>query len=309
MKQGGAPPTGKWAGSPLGGVKAPDPIILPNKATRFARTADRLEDLSAGHPMADWLNFMAALSRAQQTAAATLKDLANSDGLTIEVAVAERRPPLAVAQHRRDPAWRDGLAALLDAMDLSRLPAEASIPLNRLRNGDAGAIETLADSLLEGSVSADNAASALFVAAALQVYFTHLAASLDASALRLLEERGICPCCGSTPVAGVVTVTGAAPGTRYLHCSLCSTAWVHTRAVCITCGDSRTLAVKGIDGDSGLVRAETCNACQTYSKLLYQAKDTHVDAFADDLASLGLDIMVAEAGWSRHAPNPLLLVG
>ena len=28
-----------------------------------------------------------------------------------------------------------------------------------------------------------------------------------------------------------------------------------------------------------------------------------------DLATLGLDVLVAEAGWSRHAPNPLLLVG
>jgi FdhE protein len=34
-----------------------------------------------------------------------------------------------------------------------------------------------------------------------------------------------------------------------------------------------------------------------------------VDPFADDLATLALDILVAEAGWSRHAPNPLLLVG
>ena len=49
--------------------------------------------------------------------------------------------------------------------------------------------------------------------------------------------------------------------------------------------------------------------CRTYAKMLYQAKDTKADPFADDLASLGLDVLVAEAGWSRHAPNPLLLVG
>jgi len=29
----------------------------------------------------------------------------------------------------------------------------------------------------------------------------------------------------------------------------------------------------------------------------------------DDLASLGLDVLVAEAGFAHHAPNPLLLVG
>ena len=38
-------------------------------------------------------------------------------------------------------------------------------------------------------------------------------------------------------------------------------------------------------------------------------KTRGVDAYADDLATLGLDMMVGEAGWSRHAPHPLLLVG
>jgi FdhE protein len=33
------------------------------------------------------------------------------------------------------------------------------------------------------------------------------------------------------------------------------------------------------------------------------------DPYADDLATLGLDVMVGETGWARHAPNPLLLVG
>jgi FdhE protein len=43
--------------------------------------------------------------------------------------------------------------------------------------------------------------------------------------------------------------------------------------------------------------------------MLYQGQDTRVDPYADDLASLGLDVLVSEAGFARHAPNPLLLVG
>jgi len=151
--------------------------------------------------------------------------------------------------------------------------------------------------------------AALFIATALQAYFTCIAAGLEASTQRLLPERGLCPCCGSTPVTGLVTASGQVPRTRYLYCSLCSTAWNHVRAVCITCGDSRTLSLKGIEGDPGAVKAETCDACHTYAKMLYQAKDMEVDPYADDLATLGLDLMVAEAGWARHAPNPLLLVG
>jgi len=57
------------------------------------------------------------------------------------------------------------------------------------------------------------------------------------------------------------------------------------------------------------VKAETCGECHTYAKLLYQLQDTQVDPYADDLASLGLDLLVTEAGFARHAPNPLLLMG
>jgi FdhE protein len=69
------------------------------------------------------------------------------------------------------------------------------------------------------------------------------------------------------------------------------------------------LTLESIDGGNGVVKAETCRSCRTYAKLLYEAKDTQVDPVADDLASLALDVLVGEAGWSRHAPNPLLLMG
>ena len=198
---------------------------------------------------------------------------------------------------------------MLDALDQSLLPAQAKAATHDLRERKPDAVEALADGFLNGSVNSGDAGAVLYIAAALQVYFTRLAASLDAASLHLLTERGLCPCCGSTPVSGLITASGQTPGTRYLYCSLCSTAWVHTRAVCVTCGDSRTLSLRGIEGDAGVVKAETCEACHTYAKMLYQAKDMQVDPFADDLASLGLDVMVAEAGWARHAPNPLLLVG
>ena len=107
----------------------------------------------------------------------------------------------------------------------------------------------------------------------------------------------------------MVTERGRTQGACYLHCSLCATAWNHVRAVCITCGQSGCVALKGIEGDSGAVKAETCNDCHIYTKMPYQVHDMAVDPFVDDLATLGLDILVAEAGWSRHAPNPLLLVG
>jgi FdhE protein len=125
--------------------------------------------------------------------------------------------------------------------------------------------------------------------------------------MHLLPQRGRCPVCGFAPVAGVVTAAGRAPGVRYLHCGLCATAWNHVRAVCVTCGGSRGLALHSIEGSDGVVQAETCDECHSYAKMLYQAKDMAVEPMADDLASLGLDMLVGEAGYRRHAANPLVL--
>jgi FdhE protein len=198
---------------------------------------------------------------------------------------------------------------VLGDVDNRKIPPLARAVIANLRNREIGAVEALADDFLHGAIASADAGAVLYVVAALQVYFTRMAAGLPAASLRLLPQRGLCPCCGSTPVAGVVTASGRAPGTRYLYCSLCAAAWNHVRATCITCGETRSLSLKGIDGDSGAIKAETCDECHTYAKMLYQARDMKVDPFADDLATLGLDVLVAEAGWARHAPNPLLLAG
>jgi FdhE protein len=308
MRQGESTPKSGWIGNASGGVKAPEPILLPDAAVRFARTAERLERLSSGHPMEGWLDFMAQLARAQHRVASMLPPGAAPDEVTVEQAVAARIPPISADGHRRDPAWRDGLALLLDTAVGEGLPSPAAAIVAELRSRGAASAETQADAFLRGVIDEKDTGSSFWIAAALQVYFTHLAGRLPARRLRLLEERSLCPCCGSTSSASLVTAAGQNPGARYLCCSLCSTGWNYSRAVCVTCGGSRTLALRGIEGDSGVVKAETCDECGTYSKMAYQAKDMQADPYADDLATLGLDVMVGEAGWARHAPNPLLLV-
>jgi FdhE protein len=281
---------------------------MPKPADRFAATAIRLESLAADHPGGEWLGFLAMLTRAQLDVVEAGGDLA----VTSEQSLAQTRqagmPPLAADGHQRDPIWRDGLALLLDSIDRMRVPLASQSLIVDLRQRASEAIERLADDFLSGVVAEGEIGATLFIAAALQVYFTRRAAQFSADLIELLPERGLCPCCGSTPVGGVITGSGQTPGTRYLYCSLCSTAWNHVRASCITCGASRSLALQGVEGDSGAIKAETCDECHSYAKMFYQAKDMKLDIYADDLASVGLDLMVAEAGWSRHAANPLLLV-
>ncbi len=307
MRQGRIQANGTWTGRQEGGVKAPSLLILPDQTTRFACTATRLEFLSADHPMAAWLAFLARLAEAQQAVAITMEAVAGPSQLEVEAAVKAGLPVLGAGEHRRDPVWREGLAQLLDALDHDALPEAARLSIAALRNCETEAVEALADDVLRGSVEPLDFGTAFYVTAALQVYFTCLAGSLSAPSLQLLPQRSLCPCCGSTPVSGVVTQSDQVAGVRYLHCSLCATAWNYVRAICITCGQSGGVALKEIEGGSGAIKAETCDDCQTYGKMLYEAQDTKIDAFADDLATLDLDIMVAEAGWSRHAPNPLLL--
>jgi FdhE protein len=308
MRQGETAPKSGWIGNATGGVKAPEPILLPHPSVRFARTAERLERLSTGHSMEGWVDFMAKLARAQHRAASRLALLSAPEEAMVEQAVAARIPPISADGHRRDPAWRDGLGLLLDTFS-EELPSPAAAVAAELRARGVASTEALADAFLRGAIDENDAGPTFWIAAALQVYFTRLAARLPSGALRLLEERSLCPCCGSTSSASLVTGAGQNPGARYLYCSLCSTAWNYSRAVCITCGGSRTLAIRGTEGDSGVVKAETCDECGTYSKMAYQAKDMQADPYADDFATLGLDVMVGDAGWSRHAPNPLLLVG
>jgi FdhE protein len=291
-------------------VKSPSPIVTPDAGTRFAATAERLDRLAPGHPMEPWLRFVARLSRAQHVVATTLAPSAVMAAEDVARTTEARLPPLAADGHRRETSWREGLTLLLDHIRRDTdLPPATLDAIDQLRGSNNATVETLADHFLRGHIPTADTGAAVFVAAALQVYFTVSAARLAASDLRLLEERALCPCCGSPSVSGMITATGMIPGTRYLYCSMCSAAWNHTRAVCVTCGGTRELSLQGIEGDPGLVKVETCAECHTYSKLLYQVRDTQVDPFADDLASFGLDLMVSEEGFARHAPNPLLLTG
>lgn len=280
-------------------IGQPTPIILPDPATLFTGRAERLAVLAEGHPMAAWLHFMGSLVRAQQAACDVMPSLPPVDCVA-------GLPPLAADTHPRDPCWRAALSRVLELATDPAVPEQARGVLAGLRGQDP---EPLAAQYLLGRVPAARAGEAMAVAAALQVYFASRAAALPFGALCLLSQRGLCPVCGSAPVAGVITAAGTTPGVRYLHCGLCASAWNHARAVCVGCGESKGLALQAIEGGSRAVKAETCDVCHGYLKMAYQAEDMGVEPMADDLASLGLDLLVSEAGWSRLAPNPLVLAG
>ena len=56
-------------------------------------------------------------------------------------------------------------------------------------------------------------------------------------------------------------------------CSLCGTLWNYVRIKCVLCGSTKGIAYQEIDGGPGTVKAETCDACHGYVKILHQDKD------------------------------------
>ena len=62
-----------------------------------------------------------------------------------------------------------------------------------------------------------------------------------------------------------------------------------------------------MEGSDGHVRAETCDTCRGYVKILQQQQHPALDPVADDVGSLALDLLVRELGYRRGAVNPFLL--
>jgi FdhE protein len=79
------------------------------------------------------------------------------------------------------------------------------------------------------------------------------------------------------------------------------------RVKCSNCESTKGIAYYTIEGDKGAVKAEACEACGSYLKILYLDKDPLLDPTADDLATLALDILMDEAGVQRSGPNLFLL--
>lgn len=284
-------------------------VLLPTRESVFATRAARLRQLAVDSPVADYLLLMAGLADAQQKA---LRGCAAPPACADRVALAQAHgmPPLQALGWPRDPLWRDILRQLVDEVadgrDVPAQAVEVCAALCRALDQDIESLETLAEALLSHQFGGVDGAAAPFVMAALQVYWTDLASRFDKKQLPVVSPFGVCPVCASLPVASVVRVGGQCEGYRYLCCSLCAAQWHMVRVTCSHCGDVESVAYQAIEGRWPATKAETCDRCHTYRKIFYQDKDLNVEPVADDLASLMLDVLVGEAGYSRASGNPLL---
>ena len=59
--------------------------------------------------------------------------------------------------------------------------------------------------------------------------------------------------------------------------------------------------------DEATVKAESCRECNAWVKIFYKVKNESLDPVADDVGSLGLDILMGDAGARRGGFNPFLV--
>jgi FdhE protein len=274
----------------------------------FTERAERLAELAAGHPLEGYLRFAASLSIAQHKLLASLPEMAVPDEITFAHCLEHGLPPLSVDGHRRDPRWREALARLINLLDRAALPAAGSAVIHRLLALSPEKLESAAAHLLAGAYAEVDPAEAPFVAAALQVYWVKMGLRLSAAATGA-AQIGLCPVCGSRPVASVVRIGGAQQGLRYLVCSLCCSEWHMVRVKCFACGSTKGISYYGVEGAGDAIKAECCDQCKAYLKIFYLEKNTGLVPAADDLASLALDMLVDKAGYHRLGPNLLFAPG
>ena len=298
--------------------------IWPERDRFFAEREMRLRQLATTHSMGEFLQFMAQLCKAQQQLLDHYFDVALPDDAWLDQAAQRAVPPLSALDWSRDAAWRSGLRQMLDALIVDA-PAQAATVMRRLQTADDVWLEAQADCLLTGVTRGLDFAAAPLIAGALQVYFTHLVLAVQSGASKSrgrpfgrIDDEAVCPCCGSRPVASITRTAGEFLGQRYLQCSLCGTQWHMVRIRCTHCLSEEGIAYQslqhaGAEGAEGVsvtaVQAETCDRCQHYLKIMHTDRDPQVDAVADDLASLPLDLLVSEAGLQRHGVNLMLLFG
>ena len=292
-------------------------VRLPDREHVFTRRAERLRELAEGHALGGYLRLMASLADAQQ-AALDRFDTPLPSAEQIEQAREFKMPPILATGWPRDPQWqrivREPIAAIAAAPEL---PAGLIVLAARLREAPSVWLETQADALLAVQLGQVDIAMAPFVMAALQVHWVALTAAFAADRVQALDVTGVCPLCGTLPVASVVAAQSPYTGYRYLHCGLCASEWHRVRVQCTHCGaNGKDIAYHSLsradaahdaaESSAAAVRAESCDACHSYRKILYREKDPAVEPVADDLASLSLDLLLGENGYHRASGNPLL---
>lgn len=290
----------------IGEQAKPPFAVLPDPSLLFFGRAQRLGTLMAGHELEPYLAFLKRLAEIQHGLSTTLPPVSLPPADQIVRALEHGMPPLSRASIEPDAAMLGTVEQLVAHLALDPIGGapvaaasglQAALPVNG---------RDLVTAALRDAAASPDVAQQVLILAGLQVHFTRLAAQLEAKDLKPIAHAA-CPTCGSPPIASTVVGWPKAYNTRYCTCALCGTMWNVIRVMCVLCGATDGVSFRGIDGQQDTVKAETCDSCRGYVKIVYQVNDTALEPLCDDVASVGLDMLLAEEGWKRGGQNPFLL--
>lgn len=292
----------------IGEEAIPPVAVLPDPSSLFLNRSKRLTVLAPGHQLEPYLNFLAAVTRAQHDIQSDLPAVTLPSDELIARSIEHGMPPLPRSSFQSDEVAQITAIRLFERLAAAGLSTEAGAAIESLRAMAGHDIRIMLSGVFNKPAAQEEIAQRVFLLAALQVHFTRMAAKLDAERFRPSDNDGTCPTCGSPPVASTVVNWPKAHNTRFCTCSLCATMWYVVRVKCLLCSSTESVTFRQIDGERDTVKAETCDKCRGYVKILYQVKDPALEPVADDVATLGLDMLMVGEGWRRGGEN-LFLIG
>lgn len=290
-----------------GGI-AKTPFVLQQAPTqRFETRAARFRFLAQSSELAPYLEFLAALTALQARLAQELPEPAPIAPERLVQAAQAGLPLIDRAALADDEQLHACLQALCEAAVELAMPEPARQALDALRTADAEDRRWLLANVLSDSIPEDSVAPHLFAAVAVQVHLARLAASLSADDLKPVAT-GVCPACGGRPVTSSVIGLRDIENVRYASCSCCSTQWNEVRIKCLRCGSTKGISYRSAGTDDATVKAEVCKECGHWTKLLYQVRNASLESVADDVGSMGLDVLMrSETPFTRAGFNPFLM--
>lgn len=307
-----APTTLKPDPSSIGGINKAPYALLPNLSRVFTDRARRFKILAENSRLSPYLEFLSGICEIQNELAGSLSPVTPIPPEQVERARENAMPPLDLSVMADLPDYRQTLERFLDMAQALSKPEPAAEALKQVREADTETLDWIIGNVMDGNLPVESLAHHLYVSAATQVYAARLAAGVDAT--RLVPIRiGICPVCGGKPVASMIIGIHGAEGARYASCSFCSTLWNEVRVKCLACGSTKGVGYRSVaaeddsDGEDATVKAEICDTCNSWIKILYQNKNPSLDAIADDVASVGLDMLMKDTDYKRAGFDPFLV--
>lgn len=291
--------------SMIGGVAKVPLARLPDPAALFATRAARFEFLAQHSPnLAPYLRFLAVVAQAQAAMVQELPSPQPPSADFIQRARANRMPQ--IDRNELRPDLGAAIDLLSDRLAGAAMPQPARLGLDALKSSQGADRDQVMVNVLTDTIPTDSVAPHLFAAAALQVVAAMRAATLHVEQLVAIRP-GTCPACGGRHAVSMVTENIGAEGARYCSCATCQTLWNEVRVKCTCCGSTKGISYRSVEVEDATVKAETCRECSHWVKILYQNKNPTLEPIADDVASVGLDLMMKETEFRRGGYDPFLV--